>query len=45
MAKQTSVYLDDDVGNSVGEIAKEEDRTFSKMMNILLKEALKRRET
>lgn len=39
--KQTSIYLDKDIIDTIQEMADSELRTFSSMLNILLREKLK----
>jgi len=39
--KQLSIYLDKDVVDAIQEIADKEMRSFSSMLNILLREKLK----
>jgi len=43
MAKQISVYFDEDISNAIKKIAKENKRSFSSMLNILLKECLEKK--
>ncbi len=42
MGKQISIYLDEDIQKVVQEIANKEQRSFSSMLNILLKDVLKK---
>ncbi len=42
MGKQISIYLDEDIQKAVQEIADKEQRSFSSMLNILLKDVLKK---
>ena len=41
MGKQISIYLDEEVIDAVNKIADKEERSFSSMLNILLKRLLK----
>jgi len=41
MGKQISIYLDEEVQKAVKDIANKQERSFSSMLNILLKEVIK----
>ncbi|KKN27775.1 hypothetical protein LCGC14_0861250 [marine sediment metagenome] len=41
MGKQISIYLDEEVQKAVRDIANKQERSFSSMLNILLKEVIK----
>lgn len=43
MGKQISIYLDEEIQKAVQDIADEQERSFSSMLNILLKEAIKKK--
>jgi len=41
MGKQISIYLDEEIQKAVRDIANKQERSFSSMLNILLKEVIK----